>query len=705
MSLALAPIQPATAPTSTEPELQLLPPTDPLQTDSVDEFARKVKNIIDGLWKQWRPEHFRFTRNALFCEGRHWLSQLNDNLVDYTMMNREAAKTLVTDNQIEDIANRLVSRVVQRRMEYRVKEASQNEDDLQRAKTDNKLLTWVFEDQRMRLVNEEFAGYVIKLSSGYISHWFDEERTKVRTEVGDPSSIMFPMWSKLDNEIGARPIAPYVARVRRMYRPVAEREYGRKFTPTQPITNDGRGYFKYLFEAEQRESADNDIVIIVELWVHPKYGPLDPKDNPRGLIYTIDLNDQGPFSVREWPYPYAGYVEGCTDDKTEQPHYPWARLCYRETPQTARSRGVVEMLYEDQMHLNRTQTQILWWQNIACAPILIRPEGSIRKDVAPIIRSGKIWDVNMREGIPAPFYMQPPPLNTAIFQKPEVLKQSMREKAASIEAQIMSGDTSGVALAQKKASDDQNHAPFMTRFMGIFAWGAKDILKIIKCYFPPTFTAEIFGRKTAGEDAEVFSTQQIDTSLDVISVGDEYGYESVAMRDQRIDNMVDKGQISPAEALARKEGREPDEDKINDMECAVKENDQMLRLQPIVNPPILAQNNDVHLEQHGALIRSWAFYRYDPRIQQLLLSHYSLHLQRKQQMDAEQAANLGSGMQSAQAARGRAEPQVSKPGIDNAMNRARKELTQPGVTDIQTSINRSVADASAKNQVAQERNA
>ncbi len=618
-----------------------------LANPKIESIVKELPSLLNKLLDIWSEDLWAMIRGPVMYSGRQWLIQDGERLVDYVLENQEAGKLLYTDPYMKTLIDQITSRIMARQARFETRPASTDEDDIQRAKGNNKILKYIFEQRRTKRLLKSHATYITQMSRAYMSAIpdftdnpaFGPARVKgmgvPRLAVHSGLQVMGPIEYENNQEM------PFMVRFRRYQKNEAERLFKRQFTGTGSSDRDN-----WPLALEQNLAADLDcedfgrnMVELPEIWIHPLNGMLNEEDNPKGLTILLDIGRQEAISIREWDYPFSGMKDG--KERNEEPHYPFHDCAYARVIGTARAFGAAQLLEEKQRDLNRVETMIRYHTNISASPIMIRDPSSIDPANPLVIEAGGIFDVFLSEGKKPPFFMQPPQLNGEVIQLPASIKNDMRELVQVREVSLAAtgGADSGIAIAQLIATDNQNFSHFFIgEYYPCLENVCRDILKET-IYMPDEFKLEVLGHRSGAAQLEAIKKQQIDPMTDVFATVGTFDGELPPIKEQRLLQRRTQGVISPEDFLYEMDGLDPNEDKMVDIEKARKENALARNGQKLI-PPGLADVDVVHKEQHGLDMRNINFNSWKPECRKELETHWQIHVDRmesQQQQNPEQS--------------------------------------------------------------------
>lgn len=648
----------------------------------LDFIQKDISEILSVHLNAWCDDFYGMIRGVLMYSGQQWLAYDNGQIVNYLLEDQDAAKLLYTDNYMKPLTDQLISRIITRNVTFKTKPASQDEIDIQRSKANNKILSYVFEQRRVRAKLRRRAQFIMQMGRAYISSMPDFNSGVMMPDEINQAGVPYidvhsPLEVQHQMEYEENQRSPYMVRWRTFLRKDAERRFGRTFT-TQAMVSGHQtplSISSYLYDTSTANDFGKEQVMLPELWIHPLNGLLEQKDNPKGLTILFDPDRNEAIEIAEWPYPFSGIKDG---KEIEPAHYPFHDCAFATVLGTAHALGACQLLEDKQRDLNRVETMIRWHVNISASPILHDPDsGATEEDRT--IEAGAIWHWNWQNGQPPPGFLQPPQLGGDVVQLPAQIKNDMREEVMVRFTSLASGEdaTSGVMAAQLQAQDNQNFSHFYVADDDALTAVCRDVLKETHTYMPPSFKLDILGHRQGQAQLDMIQSQMIEPMVDVIAVADPFSWMNSLMREQQHAQRVNQGLETPEQFAVAVDGRDPDEGKFTDLEKARYENDVMLGsdTEPPadVPPPGVADNDDVHLEQHGEQIRGVNFLHLDPTMQARLSAHWTLHDNRKKQRAAEAAALQSQPMG------GTAKPPPNqKPGATSALG----TVDMPGMSNL-----------------------
>lgn len=613
----------------------------PLYSPEVEKFVKtNLNDILASTLRIWQRDLRSAIIGPIKYSGRQWLVPDGERLVDYVLENQESGKLLYTDNYMKSLTDQITSRIMARQARFETRPASTDEEDIQRSKGNNKILKYVFEQRHTKRLLKRHASYITQMGRAYMSSMVDFSHNPKFGPAKVPNmgvpvigvhsgmEVLCPMEYE-DNQI-----APFMIRFRRFQRKNAEKRFNRKFDKSQWREEFPINIMQLLVDDLDHDKYCADIVELAEFWIHPMNGLIDESDNPRGLTILFDHQRNEAIEITEWPYPFSG-MKG--DERKEEAHYPFHDAAYARIIDTNRAFGVCQLLDEKQDDLNRVETMIRYHTNISSSPIAIRDPASMDQSLPLEISAGAIWDVYLSQGKAAPFFMQPPQLNSEVVQLPARIKEDMREIVMVREASLAApgGAESGIALAQLIATDNQNFSHF---FIGEYYPALENVCRdILKetIYMPDQFKLELLGRMSGAAQLEEINKQQIDPMTDVFATVGSFEGELPPIKEARLLQRRVQGLIGPEDFLYEMDGRDPNEGKLLDIEKAKFENKAAQEGRQI-EPPNIAENGPVHLEQHGQVMRSVEYLRWPQDRRKILDTHYQITMDMNKEQEPAQ---------------------------------------------------------------------
>jgi hypothetical protein len=255
---------------------------------------------------------------------------------------------------------------------------------------------------------------------------------------------------------------------------------------------------------------------------------------PKGRIVTWSPGYGDYLDDRKWDYPIN--------------ELPFIKFGGIRVPGEVYDEAIVAQVISMQKELNRTISQIVQHKNLTVNPQWMAPTGSIVAQRTN--EAGAVWEYRPIAGM-APQPIQPPPLQSYIFQLLENQRQRMNDIMGNpdvLQGQVPPNVEAGVAidLLQEMATDRQ--APTILLQETSLAQMGRHLLSLAKAYYQEPRLLKIAG---AGGTVKVkeFTHADIDGDVDVVCEAGSGLPRTRAGKQARLEWMMDRQMIRPDQAL------------------------------------------------------------------------------------------------------------------------------------------------------------
>lgn len=562
--------------------------------------------------------------NLAYYSGKQWVT-IDPNTKNLVEPPKESWQVRLVANRVQPIVRTELAKITKNKPICEVVPASNDENDVESARTSEKICRWLEHDLGLQNIDREICLDGLVLAMGFVKPFWNKNKGDeiIDPETGDKYNlgdididivsmfdVNFDMSANSWKDVRwiAHQKAKSVDEIFEIYNVKVEAE--KDMVSTNAFDSRING-LNSNFDGSGYKKLDNCAMV-------KEYCELPSAKHPKGRIVTI-AGDKVLYYSED-----IGFGNEDTS-KRELPYFPFVHI---RVPGRVVGQSIIEHLIPIQREYNKSRSQIIQHKNLMSSPKWLVESNSLTSDITDA--PGEI--IEYKKGFTPPVMTQPQTMGTDVYKNLEQLIDEFY--FISGQQEVSHGGTppgvkSGVAIRFLQEQDDTKLGPTIANFIDYKNAYMSYMLKIIRYKYDLERTINIVGEDNKVE-AVTFKGSDITSTTVRVQEGSMFQTSKPA-KQQFIFDLVNSGVLNPQTDRALiirmlELGITEDlyDENNIDLNKAKTENELWKKgnVSPIVRD---FYNHTIHIVEHNKFRKSDDYEQLPPEMQQFINAHVEEH--------------------------------------------------------------------------------